>query len=114
MILEMHFVTYIRIFFGHCHVTFPYMKPLFFFGGFVQTVTVSCFSDSFVPKTTQQSNGSCNVTSDSQFFLQSIQKLASLFLQTHMKNILWVKNTVLLATMTRCASSPIADITLYQ
>ena len=30
-----------------------------------------------------------------------------------MKNILCVKNTVLLATMTRCASYPIADIALF-
>ena len=66
---ELHFVTYIRNFFGHCHVTFPYMEPLSFFGRFVQKVTVSCFSDSFVQKTAQQkgasADGSCNVTSDS-------------------------------------------------
>ena len=40
-------------------------------------------------------------------------KTASLFLQTLMKQILWVKNTVLFATTTRCASYPIADITLF-
>ena len=45
-------------FFGHCHVTFPYMEPLSFFGRFVQKVIVSCFSDSFVHKTTQQ-KGAC-------------------------------------------------------
>ena len=82
MILELHFVTNIRspfshchvIFpykeilsiFGPCHVTFPYMEPLSFFGMFEQKVIVSCFSDLFVQKTTQQSDGSCNVTSDSQ------------------------------------------------
>ena len=82
MILALHFVTYIRMFFGHCHVTFPYkeirsfsgpchvtfpyMEPLPFFGRFVQKVIVSCFSESFVQKPTQQSDGSCNVTSDSQ------------------------------------------------
>ena len=81
MILKLHFVTYIRIFFGHCHViipykviisclghclvTFSYMEPLSFFGRFVQKVIVSCFSDSFVQKTTQQSDSSCNVASDS-------------------------------------------------
>ena len=64
MILEVHFVTYIRMFFGHCHVKFPYMEPVSFFGRFLQEV--SCFSDSFVQKTTQKSDGSCNVTSDSQ------------------------------------------------
>ena len=56
----LHFVTYLRIlfghchvknpymepfsFFGHCHVTFPYMEPISFFGRFVQNVIVSCFS----------------------------------------------------------------------
>ena len=69
MILELLFVTYIRIFFGHCHVVFPYeeklsffgqchvtfhsMEPLHFFGSFVKIVKVSCFSDSFVQKRTQ-------------------------------------------------------------
>ena len=59
MILELHFVTYIRISFGHCHVTFPYkeilslfghchvtspyMELLSFFGRFVQKVILSCF-----------------------------------------------------------------------
>ena len=69
-------------FFGHCHVTFPlkeilsffgyrqeatfpYMETLSFFGRFVQKVIVSCFSASFVQKTTEQSDGSCNVKSDS-------------------------------------------------
>ena len=46
-------------------------------------------------------------------FLQIIQKTASLFLQTLMKNILWVKDTVLLATMKKCVSYPIADITVF-
>ena len=84
MILELHFDTYIRIFFddchvlfpykeivsfvGHCHLTFSYTEPLSFFGRFVQKVILSCFSDSFVQKTTQQSDDSCNVTSDSQHF----------------------------------------------
>ena len=59
MSLELHFVTYIRIFFGQCHVTFSYMEPfsfigqchvtfpyvehLSFFGRFVQNVIVSSF-----------------------------------------------------------------------
>ena len=46
------------------------------------------------------------------FFLQIIQRTASLFLQTPMNFILCVKNTGFLATMTRCDSYPIADITL--
>ena len=83
MILELHSVTYIGICFGHCHVTFPYKEILSFFGPchvtfpymellsffrrFVQKVIAPCISDSFTQKTTQQSDGSCNVTSDYQF-----------------------------------------------
>ena len=44
--------------FGHCHVTFPYMEPLSFHGRFVQKVRLSCFSDSFVQKTTQHKGAS--------------------------------------------------------
>ena len=66
MLLKLHFVTYIRIFFGHCHVSFPYKEPHSFPGSFVQNVIVPCFSDPFVQITTQQSDVICNVTSDSQ------------------------------------------------
>ena len=45
-------------FFGHCHLTHPYMERLSFFGRFVQKVKVSNFSDSFVQKTTQQKGAS--------------------------------------------------------
>ena len=88
------------------------MELLPFFDRFVQKVTVSCFSDSFVHKTTQQSDGSCNVTSDSLFLYKLLRKTASLFLQTQTNFIFSVKNTVPLATMTRCASYPFSDITL--
>ena len=83
MLLELQFVNYIRIFlaivtgdlqirtffpfFGHCHVTFPNNDTLSCFARFVQKVVVSCFSDSFAQKTTQQADGSFNATSDSQF-----------------------------------------------
>ena len=66
MILGLNFVTYLGIFFGHCHVTFPYMEilpffdpchvtfpymePLYFFGTFVQKVIVSYFSVPLVQK----------------------------------------------------------------
>ena len=72
MILELHIGTYIRIFFGlchvtfpyreiptffdSCHVTFPYMERLSLFGSFVQKVIVCCLSGSFVHKKTQQSD----------------------------------------------------------
>ena len=29
---ELHSVTYVRTFFGHCHVIFPYKEILSFFG----------------------------------------------------------------------------------
>ena len=61
--MELHSVTYKRIFFGHCYVTFPYMRSLSFFGRFVQKVIASCFSESIVQKTTQQSDAGCNVPS---------------------------------------------------
>ena len=129
---ELHFVTYIRIpfdhchvtfpykeilsFFGLCHVTFPYMEPLSFLGRFVQKLILSCFSDSFVRKTTQQkgasADGSCNVTSDSQL-LYKLYKTASSFLQTPMKNSLWVKNTASPITTTRRVFYPLVNIILY-
>ena len=71
---QLHFVTFIRIsfghchvicpykeilsFFGHCHLTFPYMEPVSLFGRFAQKVNKSRFSNSFVQKTTQQ-KGTC-------------------------------------------------------
>ena len=82
MILELQFVIDTRTFFGHCHVTLPYKEILSIFGhchvtfpcmelflfslGSCKKVKVFCFSDSFVQKKTQQSDGSCIVTSDSQ------------------------------------------------
>ena len=78
----------ILFFFDHCHVPFPYMEPLSFFGRFAQKVLLSCFSDSFVQKTTQQSDGSCNDTSDSQLLYKIFEKRASFFLQTPMKSLL--------------------------
>ena len=90
MILEPHFVTYIRIFFGRCqvtfpyreilpffgqcHVTFPYMERLSFCGKFVQKAKISCLSDLFAQKTTQQSDCSSNVSIDSQFFHKLYKK----------------------------------------
>ena len=61
-------------FFGHCHVTFPYMELLSHFRRFVQKVIVSCLSDSFVQKTTQQPDGSCNVKSYAQLLYKFFKK----------------------------------------
>ena len=77
------------------------MEPLSFFGMFVQKVIVSCFSDTFVQKTTQQKGASVEgsrrrmggktaavMLQVNHSFYKIIQKTASLFLQTLMKNIL--------------------------
>ena len=65
-------------------MTFSYKEPLFFFIKFVQKIIVSCFSDSFVRKRTEQSDGSCllqKITSwyskypkNSLFFCRRIRK----------------------------------------
>ena len=98
-------------FFGPCHVTVPYMEPLFFFSRFVQKVILSCFSESFVQKTTQQSKSSCTVTSESQVLYNFFSKISLFISEKNKKNFLWVQNTLLRATKKRCASYPIAEIT---
>ena len=62
-------------FFGHCHVTFPYMELLSSIGRFAQKVIVSCFSDSFVEKTTQQKGASAEGS------LRTGGKMAAVMLQ---------------------------------
>ena len=88
---------------------FLYEEPLSFSKSFPQGI-VFCFSEPFVQKTTQQSDDSCNVTSEPQLLHKVLQKTVFLVLQTHIESTLRVKDTVLLATMTRCASYPIALI----
>ena len=60
--------------FVHCHVIIP-NKEIFsyslsrdnsFFGRLLQKVVKLCYSDSFLQKTTQQLDGSCNDTSHTQ------------------------------------------------
>ena len=63
------------------------MEPLSFFGRFVQKVIVSCFSDSFVQKTTQRSDCSCNVRSDSQLLYKSIKNRLFISANTYEKYI---------------------------
>ena len=57
------------------------MEPLSFFGRFVPKVIVSYSSYSCVRKTTQQTNGSCNVTSDSQLLCKLFKN--SLFISVN-------------------------------
>ena len=62
-------------FFGRCHLTFPYKEPLSFFGRSVKKVKVSCFSDSFVQKTTQRKGASVEGS------LRTGSKMAAVMLQ---------------------------------
>ena len=55
------------------------MEPLSFSGPFVQKVVVICFSDSFVQKTTQQWDGSCNATSGSLVLVKVFRQQPFLF-----------------------------------
>ena len=52
---------------------------LIFFETFVQRVVIVCFSPSFIQKTTQQSDGICNATSDSQLICKLFKKQPFLF-----------------------------------
>ena len=93
---------------------FPCFDHLSFYGETVNKVIVFCFSDSFDQKTTQQLDGSGNVTIEPQF-LENIFENSLFFLfevSTHLKNRIWVKNTVLPGMITKCASNPVVEITL--
>ena len=61
-------------FFGHCHVSYPYIDPLSFFGRFVQKVTESCFSDSFCQFLSQYSGGSHYATNNPQILQKTLRK----------------------------------------
>ena len=64
--------------FGHCHVKFLCMDTLSFFGNSAKNGIVFCFLESFDQKTTEQTDGSCKVTIDSQL-LNNLLKKQSLF-----------------------------------
>ena len=66
----MEILSFVR----HCHVTFPYTELLSFLVTFVQKVIVSCFSDSFVQKTTQYSDGRHYVTNNPQLLRKIFRK----------------------------------------
>ena len=78
-------------FFNHCRVTFPYMEILSLFVMFVQKILVSCLSNSFVQKTTQQSDGSCNVTSDCQLLNKFLKFSLFISANTYEKYIVIAK-----------------------
>ena len=61
-------------FVSHCHVKFPYKKPVSLFGGFVQKLVGLCFSDLFVQNTSQQPDASGSITSDSQLLCKVFRK----------------------------------------
>ena len=63
------------------------MEPICFFGGFLQKVVITSFSDSVVQKTTQHSDGSCNDTSYSQLLFKFFTKHSLHFCKNIQKNI---------------------------
>ena len=63
------------------------MVTLSFSGRCVQDVIVFCYSDSFNQKKTQQSDGSCNVTSDSQLLNKLFKKQSFFSGNTYEKHI---------------------------
>ena len=78
------------------------MEPFSFFGRFVQKLIVSCFLRFICSENERTIRWQLSCYKWFPAFIQIIQKTASSFLQTHMKNVLWIMNTVLLATTTRC------------
>ena len=54
-------------FFGYCYV-------ITFFGTLSQEIVIHFFSESFVQKATQQSDGSCNYTIDTRLFCKLSEK----------------------------------------
>ena len=128
MNLGLHFVTYIRIASGHCHVRFPYkeilsfvghchvrfpnMEPLSHFGRFVHKVKLSCFSESFARKTTQQSNGSYNVTSDTQLFAEHSENCLIISANTYKKHFVCNDYCVAFHTDKTCSVSN-CNFTIY-
>ena len=63
------------------------MEPLSFFGRFVEKIIVSRFSNSMNQKMTQQSDGSCNATSDSQLLRKVFVKQLFPFCKYILKKI---------------------------
>ena len=101
MILELQFVFCTRFFFNHCHVIFPYkdilnhfapchvtfsdMGPLSIFDRFVQKVVANCFSDSFVLKTTLQTQSRFTATSISQLLRKVFKNSLFVLAKTYEK-----------------------------
>ena len=129
MILELHFVIYIRIFFGpchvtfphmdllsffgHCHVTFPFMEPLSFFGRFVQKVIVSSFFRFFVSIFIAAFRWQPLCYKQSPAFTQNSRKRIFFFLQIHLENALFVKNTASPIMTTKRVFYPPVSIIFY-
>ena len=62
------------------------MEPLSIFGGFVQKVLVSCFSDPLFKKRRNNQMAAVMLQVIPSVYLEILQRTAFLFLQTHMKN----------------------------
>ena len=113
MILELQFVTYTRMFFDHCHVTFSYMEHLSFFGRFVQKVKVSCFFRFILSIFIAAFRSEPLCYNQPPAFTQNSQKNVFLFLQTQMKNTLFVQTTASPITTIRRVFYPLINVILY-
>ena len=67
--------------FGHCHVMFTFFRSV------VHNLLTIRFPDSFIRKTNQQTDGSCNLTSVTQLLFQIFKKQSSPFCE-HIRNLL--------------------------
>ena len=117
MISELHFVIYIRIFFdhchvafpykeifsfvGHCHVAFPYMYVISILGNSLCNSKVCCFQIHFVTSF-RNIHIIFSPLCYKQYpaFTQNSQKKV-LFFKLHLKNTLFVKTTASPITTTR-------------
>ena len=85
MFLELQVVTYIRMFFCSLSRDIFVYGIFSFFGRFLQEVRVFCFLDSFIHKTIQESDVSCNVTIDTQRIWKLSEKQSVYFCKHNWK-----------------------------
>ena len=98
------------IIFVHGQVMFPYLIFVIlrfvtwkiFFGQLVQKKWNSLFFRFLCSRKHQQSDGSCNDSSDTQFFCKLFKKATSLLPQRHIDHTSYVTTTSLLTTKTSC------------
>ena len=90
VIVTWHFHIWNFSFFGHCHVTSPYMELLSFFGRFVQKVIVSCFFQiHFVNFYGSIQMAATMLQSIPRFFTKFSEKSLFFSAKTYEKYIVW-------------------------